>query len=106
MRLNHHAPHQHISAQTQALHNLQQRLETQSRQQFAHHQDQLQLLAAQLNAYSPLATLQRGYSLTRDNRKRVISSVKQLRPGQTVVTQLADGEVDCLVERVQTGTLL
>ncbi|CAG0910506.1 unnamed protein product, partial [Cyprideis torosa] len=64
-------------------------------------QDQLQIHAARLDAYSPLATLKRGYSLTYDKKRRLIKSVKQVKPGQTITTQLADGTVESTVEQVQ-----
>ncbi len=46
-----------------------------------------------LNALSPLAVLQRGYSITRDQKGEVIKEADQVKPGQELVTKLAKGEV-------------
>ena len=45
-----------------------------------------------LNALSPQATLNRGYSITRINGKAVTAAT-QLNPGDVITTQLADGQV-------------
>jgi len=102
------------------LNNLQQRLlryspQRQISQQIAHH-DQLsirlkqamtQLLAAkqakysglirELNTVSPLATLERGFSISFDDNNTVIKTVKRLALGDTLITKLNDGEVTSTV---------
>ncbi|MGB0846797.1 MAG: exodeoxyribonuclease VII large subunit [Thiolinea sp.] len=105
-RLHNQSPIRDIKLSQQTLQQTSQQLEQLIRLRLEKHQDALRLAAAKLDAYSPLATLDRGYSLARDQRKRLIKSVKQVKPGQSIVTQLADGELDCVVERVQTGSLL
>ena len=59
----------------------------------------LKSAGAQLNALSPLATLDRGYSILRDEQKRVIHSAQQTSKGQTLSATLADGELTLLVEK-------
>ncbi|MBE7491105.1 MAG: exodeoxyribonuclease VII large subunit [Planctomycetes bacterium] len=46
-----------------------------------------------LNALSPLAVLQRGYSITRNARGEVIKEAEQVKSGDELVTRLARGEV-------------
>lgn len=55
-----------------------------------------ELVAAQgqrLNALSPLAVLQRGYSITRNTKGEVIKEAEQVKPGEELVTKLAKGEL-------------
>jgi len=80
---------------------LEHQLNLSVKQRLDKQQDQLQLYAAKLHAYSPLTTLGRGYSLARDSRRKLIRSVKQVKPGQTITTQLSDGSIECTVEQVQ-----
>jgi len=47
-------------------------------------------LAHQLTALSPLAVLQRGYSVTLNARGEVVRTAQSLRPGELVETRLAD----------------
>jgi len=53
-----------------------------------------------LRSFSPQATLDRGYSITRLSKNGpLIKSIKQLRPGRVVTTTLADGSFDSTVTR-------
>ncbi|MEM1230077.1 MAG: exodeoxyribonuclease VII large subunit [Pseudomonadota bacterium] len=57
-------------------------------------------LAAQirtLNAVSPLQTLQRGFSLLRNDAGQVVSSIDQAAPGNRLEVLLADGRLDVAV---------
>ncbi len=59
----------------------------------------LESLNARLNALSPEAVLKRGYSIT--TRKRdglVIRSAAQVRPGDRLLTRLADGQIQSIAE--------
>ncbi len=51
-----------------------------------------------LNALSPLATLGRGYSIMRDDRQRIIQSITQTAPGQSLRATLSDGELSLIVK--------
>ncbi len=54
----------------------------------------LQNLARTLNAVSPLPTLARGYAIVTDAESgTAISSVKDVKPKQALVTQLRDGQI-------------
>jgi exodeoxyribonuclease VII large subunit len=62
------------------------------------HQNKLSLVAASLNTLSPLSTLSRGYSITRDKKTRdVINTVAQTSKDQKLSILLSDGEIDCRV---------
>jgi exodeoxyribonuclease VII large subunit len=52
-----------------------------------------------LDTVSPLATLSRGYSISFNNSE-IVKSVKQIEPGDTILTRLHDGEVKSIVDEV------
>ena len=60
----------------------------------------LHTLAQRLNALSPLATLQRGYSISRKTDGEVLTSAEQVSIGDRVEIQLADGHLACRVEEL------
>ncbi|WP_265421486.1 exodeoxyribonuclease VII large subunit [Aeromonas salmonicida] len=60
----------------------------------------LAMLTARLDGVSPLATLGRGYSITRTQSGDVISRAAQVNAGQTLVTTLAEGLLQVRVEEV------
>jgi exodeoxyribonuclease VII large subunit len=85
---------QHLATYTQAL---QQAMAQQHHQQ----QHKVAMLAATLNAYSPLATLARGYavvSLTEGSK--VINHSQQVIVGDTIQCQLATGSLKATVTAV------
>ena len=60
----------------------------------------LHTLAQRLNALSPLATLERGYSISRKVDGAVLISAEQVSIGDRVEIQLADGHLACRVEEL------
>jgi exodeoxyribonuclease VII large subunit len=59
----------------------------------------IESLHKQLQALSPDAVLKRGYGITRRKRDGIIlHSASDVRPGDTIVTRLAEGEVVSTVE--------
>ncbi|MGL5392070.1 MAG: exodeoxyribonuclease VII large subunit, partial [Shewanella sp.] len=69
------------------------------RQDLASHR--LAMLTARLDGVSPLATLGRGYSITRTVRGEVISRAAEVNRGDTLITTLAEGSLQVLVEGVK-----
>jgi exodeoxyribonuclease VII large subunit len=66
----------------------------------------LQNLARTLNAVSPLPTLARGYAIVTDAQSgTAISSVKEVKPKQALITQLSDGQIRSSAEEVNDETL-
>jgi exodeoxyribonuclease VII large subunit len=64
-------------------------------------QDRLRGVAGQLDSLSPLAVLQRGYSLTlRTEDEALVTDAAQVEAGQSITTRLARGT---LVSRVERG---
>jgi len=57
-------------------------------------------VAMQLRALNPLAVLQRGYSVTRGSDGRIIVKTADVHDGEIVQTQVADGQFESRVTRV------
>ena len=60
------------------------------------------LLAAKLDALSPLSVLTRGYSFVSDAEGKVLKEVRGLSLGQSVNISFSDGEARCKVEEIKT----
>ncbi|MGU5696461.1 exodeoxyribonuclease VII large subunit [Aeromonas allosaccharophila] len=69
------------------------------RQDLASHR--LAMLTARLDGVSPLATLGRGYSITRTPRGEVISRADQVSSGDQLITTLAQGSLQVRVEGIK-----
>ncbi len=63
-------------------------------QQIAHRRELLQLL-------NPRHQLERGWSLTRDERGRVVRSLASLRLGERLITTFADGSAGSVVDEIR-----
>ena len=83
-----------ICQKRQQLVNLIQQKITQSRHQFV-------LQTSQLNSVSPLATLERGYSVTTDQQNMLLRRVEQVNVGEVVTTRLANGQLISQVIDIQ-----
>ncbi len=66
-------------------------------------QQKVQALARNLNAVSPLNTIARGYSVLESADKHVISSIKQVRPGDHINAKISDGSLECQVTKTTCG---
>lgn len=66
---------------------------------------ELQALTAQLHALSPLATLARGYSISRDDSGRVLTGPEQVDLNDNIEVLLYSGKLGCVVIRKEgTGS--
>jgi exodeoxyribonuclease VII large subunit len=54
---------------------------------------QLRLSVASLQAYSPMATLSRGYSILTDEQGNILNSVRKAQSGQLAHAQVHDGQI-------------
>jgi len=68
------------------------------RHRFERDQGRISRVGSALSALSPQATLQRGFSITRRKDGKVITSAAQIKPGERMLTQFADGEIDSEVK--------
>ncbi len=56
-------------------------------------QQQMALSMQQLNDFSPLATLKRGYTITEDETGKTLTSVKQAQKAKKIITRFEDGMI-------------
>ncbi|ASO28590.1 exodeoxyribonuclease VII large subunit [Vibrio anguillarum] len=88
-----HSPVQTLAKQQHRLAKSEQRLLDVMEKKLLRTAHRLTLAAEKLDAVSPLATLKRGYSITRDSSGKVIHRARDLKTGDQLITRVADGEV-------------
>ena len=59
------------------------------------------VLAAKLDALSPLTVLARGYSVTENSDGKVIHSINEVRWGDEITTQVGDGNIISVVQHTE-----
>ena len=67
-------------------------------QKLADSENRLYALGQRLNALSPLATLKRGYSISRKTDGEVLTAAEQVSVGDRIEVQLVEGHLVCRVE--------
>ena len=67
-------------------------------QKLADGENRLHTLAQRLDALSPLATLKRGYSISRKTDGEVLTTTEQVSVGDRIEVQLVEGHLACRVE--------
>ncbi len=65
------------------------------------YRSRLELAVGRLSALSPLAILERGYAICRDEQGVVLKQASDVSRGSSVSVRLARGELDCRVEKVR-----
>jgi len=94
-------PDSRINSCQQQLGYLQNRLKQAAHNQINGFRQTLSGLSRALNSVSPLATLERGYSITRKLPDgNILTSVTSLSTGDSVNTRLSDGEINCVIEKI------
>lgn len=88
-----HSPVQTLAKQQHRLAKSEQRLLDVMEKKLLRTAHRLTLAAEKLDAVSPLATLKRGYSITRDSSGKVIHRDRDLKTGDQLITRVADGEI-------------
>ncbi|GLR76937.1 exodeoxyribonuclease VII large subunit [Aliivibrio sifiae] len=97
LRLNNLSPSKKISQDKLRIEELKRRLLDSMDRNLLMQRHQLALAAEKLDTVSPLATLQRGYSITRNDKGSVITSTKQINIGDSITTRFVDGEIKSTV---------
>lgn len=84
----------------QAVDRITERLNKAIKELIARDRNRLALLAGQVQALSPLATLSRGYSIcTEHGSKEIISDIRQIEIGEKLDVQLKNGKLLCEVRK-------
>lgn len=100
-RLQAASPATRLHYQHTALNRLRERLPGVMQRWLQGYRGRLEQQAHALHLASPLATLQRGYSITLDEQQRVIRSITQVAPGQTLEIRVADGRISGRVDSTE-----
>jgi len=97
-KLNAQSPTLRLKQEQQTIQFLNTRLQQATASLFTGKKSQLSNIARTLNAISPLQTLERGYSITLNNKGAPIVSVKQVKAHDTIETRLHNGSIISHVE--------
>ncbi len=99
-RLQSNLPQRKISEQYQKLSHINAKLNQVIKSGLQNRQSTFQINMAKLDAISPLKTLERGYSITKDKQSgSLITSVKQAQSNQSILIKLKDGELNATVDQ-------
>ena len=96
-RLLNQSPVRVIQLQQQKISQNQHRITQAIQNTLQHKSDNFVSLIEQLHLVSPLATIARGYSVTRNNKNEVITKVEQLSSDEKISVQLSDGNINAIV---------
>jgi exodeoxyribonuclease VII large subunit len=91
-------PGQRIAHARQRIAALGDQLGTQIVRRVERDAGRLERIRTALSALSPQATLARGFSITRDIEGHVITAASQVKPGDRILTQLAEGKIESKVK--------
>jgi len=100
-RLLHLSPLANIVKQQTSLLQLQSRLEDSTHRLLQSKQKQFVQQIEQLQLVSPLATIARGYSISRDQHGNIIKSSKAVSINDEVSIQLSDGIIEARVTKIK-----
>ena len=84
--------------------HLQQRLGDLSDNAVSRKRSQFGVLAAALDAMSPLKVLGRGYAVAQKEDGTILKSSREVLPGECVRVRLGEGEIACTVNKTMEGT--
>ncbi|UJF20066.1 exodeoxyribonuclease VII large subunit [Vibrio sp. SS-MA-C1-2] len=97
-RLNNTNPQQSIQDHTKHIESLSRQLKTLISHRLEINKTNLAAQADKLNTVSPLATLARGYTITRNEQGKVINNANDVKPGEQLTTTLASGKITSIVQ--------
>lgn len=100
LRLQGVHPGNHVSDLANQTENLRRRMQYAWTARLERKKSRLSELARALQAVSPLATLERGYTITLDSSGKALTSCKPLAPETPFTLKFVDGTVDALVQKV------
>jgi exodeoxyribonuclease VII large subunit len=101
-RLEQLSPLWQVRQDRQYLDALSQRLQLHIHHDLKTRQSLLSHFDERLTGLDPTHVLRRGYALVKDSAGALITSAKQVKLGQDIAVQLADGSMDAQVQQVNT----
>ncbi|NMP32170.1 exodeoxyribonuclease VII large subunit [Thalassotalea sp. M1531] len=99
--LSHLSPEKALMQYQDKLEDLKVRFEQSSNILLKQKQTKFAHLVEQLNLVSPLATIARGYSITRDENGNIVKSCHDVSPGKSINIQVNDGSFSAIVSKEQ-----
>ena len=96
------SPTKLLPLKEEQIHSLQQRLTQSVHTLLQQKSFKLGSLSSQLNTVSPLATLERGYAIVKDEHGTVIQDASTTQKGDIIESQLYKGRLRCRVDEVIT----
>jgi exodeoxyribonuclease VII large subunit len=95
-----HSPKQSVHAEKGRVQHLSLRLANAVRNQLHSTRQNLAAQVTALDIVSPLATLNRGYSITKDSTGKILRSATDTKPGDKLSTVLAEGRIESQVIKI------
>lgn len=93
VRLQAHSPSTLLTHRRQQLERLESQLHSRMHQELKDRQHVLTSMGRTLHAVSPLATLERGYTIVQNERGQVLSSIEAVKDQTTLQLTMSDGTV-------------
>jgi len=97
-RLQQHSPANKLINYKQSLQAISHRLNLSLNKNIDRKKNSLSSISHNLNLVSPLATLDRGYSILQDQQQQVITDTSQVKTGDQLTARLAKGQLNLRVE--------
>jgi exodeoxyribonuclease VII large subunit len=97
LRLETYHPAEQLAQMSEKQRMLTKSLEKEIQALLKQKQWQFTSLLSQLQALSPLKIMERGYSLVYNEKDELVTSVRQIQPGDAIQVRLQDGRLDCHV---------
>ena len=96
------SPGSQLRNSSQQLRSILSRLNQQAEIALHRRKSHVAELARSLSAVSPLQVLARGYSITANDSGQILRSVSDTRPGEKLVSTLADGKITSTIDRIDS----
>jgi exodeoxyribonuclease VII large subunit len=103
--LRQHSPALRVANARRRLEAAGSTLDRIAHQTLAQRRNRLAIAVRTLDAFSPLATLERGYAIVTDSKGAVITNAQDVRAGQLIDARLTQGSIRARVERATNPEL-
>lgn len=102
-RFKSHSPQKAIQQKSKTAYLMFNRLQRANTQSLYANKRSLDNLAGQLHLVSPLATMERGFSIAKDSAGSIIRSCDKVNVNDNINLTLANGQIDCTVIKVKNN---
>ena len=102
LRVTASSPENQLLQKKQYLDELSNRLQYRMQEKYTASRNRLELFIEKLNGLSPLRRLSRGYAYVEDDKGSCLTSVSQVKAGDSVKIHVTDGYISALVQEKET----